>query len=772
MESRTLQLLEFPKVLELVAGYCASESGAQRVLAIRPFEDSLTLAHELDLLRQWLTWNAETRFKLGTFPPLDGLFEHLGQPSAVLDLDALWAVSEVLGTAREAREVLERIDEERFPLLAALVGRNWPQKLWSALRRCLGRDGNIRDEASPELFSVRQEIRQIHSRCYKRVKEFIENEGLSNFLQDDFVTISSDRYVIPLKTGAKGRVRGVIHDYSQTGETCYCEPLFLVDMNNQLQDFKQEEREAEREVLRFLTDLARQEYDELEGAYEFLITSDMLAAKTSFAGDYDARTIEIGEGSPLNLRTVRHPLLMKTGGHAIPVDIVLHEGQRALIISGGNAGGKTVCLKTMGLAALMALSALPVSADEGSSMPAWGRIFVVLGDEQSIEDSLSTFTAQIKHLSGAFAAIDDRTLVIMDEFGAGTDPSQGAALAQAVVDSVLDKGAWLGVATHFPALKAYALSREGVRAASVLFHPVSKKPLYQLAYDQVGASQALDVAREHGLPEEILQRAEQYLLLDGSDTSRIVERLNELAVARANELSALEEERHKLHDKRLRFSERYEREKKVLMDEIRAQAQSVLQEWNKGRIGHKEARRKLAEARQSLAGTGSGVAAETPIAPAVSDELAWTDVTVGGTYGYAAWGKNGVVQEKDDRRQRVKLDMGGVAVWVGLSEIAPQAKQGGTVRPAATGTANVRKSASLSLDLRGMRADAALAELARYIDGAVLSGHHRVEIVHGRGTGALRREVHEFLRTFPPVDSYSLAPEDQGGDGMTIVELK
>lgn len=766
MDSRTYQLLEFPKVLALVAGYCVSEPGAESVKGIRPFADKDALAQELEVMRQWLAWSAETRFRLRGFPSLDGLFAYLERPAALLDLDALWALADVLGVVKETRESLAEADEERFPLLAEKAGTDWPQKLHAALKRCLGRDGNLRDEASPELFSVRQEIRSVHNRCSKRVKDFIEGEGLSHFLQDDYVTISSDRYVVPLKANAKGRVRGIIHDYSQTGETCYCEPLFLVDLNNELQDLKQEEREAERKVFRYLTDLARQEFDALQASYAFVVTCDMLCAKAAFAGEYGARTIEIGEDSPLRLRDVRHPLLMKSGS-AVPVDLELEDGQQALVVSGGNAGGKTVCLKTLGLCALMALSGLPVSAAEGSCVPAWDKVFVVLGDEQSIENSLSTFTAQIKHLSSAFGAVDSRTLVIMDEFGAGTDPSQGAALAQAVVDSILDRDAWLGVATHFPALKAYALSKERVRAASVLFHPQTKKPLYRLAYDQVGASQALDVAKEHGLPTEILERAEQYLLLDGSDTSKIVERLNALAVSRAEELEGLEAERKKLHDKRVRFNERFEREKRALIDEIQAQAQTVLKEWRDGRIGHKEARKKLAEERRKLAGSGSASAtAEQP------KQFQWEDVEVGESYVYGSWGKSGVAQEKDDRKKRVKIDMGGVSVWVKFSELAPATKNAEKPKAASGGSVAPSAPTALTVDLRGMRADDAVAEVARYLDNAVLSGQNRLEIIHGRGTGALRREVHDFLRTFPPVDHFALAPEDQGGDGMTIVELK
>ena len=221
------------------------------------------------------------------------------------------------------------------------------------------------------------------------------------------------------------------------------------------------------------------------------------------------------------------------------MDLIFRPTDRALVISGGNAGGKTVCLKTLGLLAIMTLAGLPVPAAKGSVIPWWTSIHAFIGDEQSLDDHLSTFTAQIRHLGNAWEATDRRTLILLDEFGAGTDPAQGAALAQAVLDGLLERGAHVVAATHFPALKTYALTREGVRAASVLFDPGTKKPLFRLAYDQVGASQALDVAREHGLPESVLRRAEQYLLLDGQDMTAVMDRLNALAAKREGELDAL-----------------------------------------------------------------------------------------------------------------------------------------------------------------------------------------------------------------------------------------
>lgn len=766
MQARSLHLLEFPKVLRLLAEGAVSEAGAARCLAIAPLADPALLAREAERLRQWLSWTGETGFALRPFPSLDGLLDALARPTEILDLDALWAVFQMLDAAREVREAQAEA-AVRHPLLAEAAQGPWPAMLWSGLRRCLGPDGNLRDEASPQLFQVRSEIRAIHQRCTVRVKSFIEREVLSQYLQEEFVTVSSDRYVLPFKTSFKNKLPGIIHDYSQTGETCYFEPMFLVELNNELQQYKQEEREAEREVLRLLSGLLRQEREALGAAYDFVVDADVLGAKAAFAARFDARPAEVAPGAPLRLLGARHPLLAAAGSGAVPVDILLEPGQRALVVSGGNAGGKTVALKTLGLGAAMALAALPVCAREGSSLPAWGKLFVLLGDEQSIEDSLSTFTAQIRHLSAAWEAIDDASLVIMDEFGAGTDPSQGAALAQAVVDGFLDKGSWLAVATHFPALKAYALSRERVRAASVLFDPRTKRPLYHLAYDQVGASQALDVAREHGLPEHLLARAQQYMLLDGSDTSAVLERLNALAVEREGELDALRAEQGRLRERRAKLQERFDAERRRLLEDIQTRSREIMRAWREDKLGRKQAMKELADLRREAGG-------REPEAPeGAPGPLEFDAVAVGGRYRHLGLGKTGTAAALDERRQQVKLDLGGVSVWARPADLAPEAQPAAAAPgPRAVAVPAASGAGALALDLRGVRAEEAEGQVCRFLDGAVLSGLSEVEIVHGRGTGALRKEVHRILRAFPAVERFTLAPEDRGGDGMTIVELK
>jgi DNA mismatch repair protein MutS2 len=782
MEARTLALLEFPKVLAALSHLAVSEAGAAACRAIAPASDPAAVARANLLLGQALRFASESGFKLAPFPPLDGLFAFLDRPANVLDLDALAALREVLALGRMARDAVAPYEARGFDLLAGdMLAAPWPARTHSGLRRCLGEDGRIRDEASPELLGVRQDIRAIHQRCATKVKDFILGENLSHFLQDEFMTVASDRYVLPLKANFKGRFPGIIHDYSQTGETCYFEPLFLVEMNNRLQELKQEERAEERKILEFLTGLCRQERDAAEGVYHGLVELDVLLAKAALASVSNGVPLELFPDAAIHLRDARHPLLALTPRQALPLDIELLPGQRALVVSGGNAGGKTVCLKTLGLMALMAQSGLPVPAAEGGTLPVFSKVFVVMGDEQSLEDHVSTFTAQIRYIGRVFDQVDAGTLFILDEFGAGTDPTQGAALAQALIDGLLARGAHVFVATHFPALKAYALAAEGVRAASVLFDPRTKKPLFRLAYDQVGASIALDVAREHGLPEDILRKAEQYLLLDGSDTSSVLDRLNTLAADRDKELTALRKERDRLAEKRRKLDEETRAARQKLLSEIQAESRRILESWQKEKAGRKQALKELGRLKERLA---------EPVAEPVQPPAnAWDLLLVGTRATYPAWGKQGVVAERDERKRQVKLNLDGVLMWVKGDDLVPVGQPGGTQAGGAqagarsgrsgggagdSGDAGEGASQSLTLrvDLRGLYGDEAMAALEAFLDKALMRGATGLEIVHGKGTGALRRETAELLKRNPAVASFRLANEEQGGDGVTLAELK
>ena len=798
IHARTLNALEFHRIADHLSELCLSGVGRERARAIAPLEDAEAVTLAARIYEEAADWASRPAaggavFSVCSFPDVSGMLRAAATSRAQTfqpDVDAFWALREVLRLARDAHASIAQPEAAtRWPHLMAMAdGSPLPVQLTAALLRCISDDGLLRDESSPELYRLRGELRRLHQSCMRKVKDFAQQYNMLAYLQDEFMTLSSDRYVLPLKANFKGRMQGIIHDWSQTGETCYFEPMFLVEINNRLQELKREEREEERKVLVYLRSLLEAELPGARAALELLAHLDVLQAKRRLAALFDGRPLPltpVAEG--IQLLDARHPLLMlnrvaesgKDGSKAAaaahskvrPLDIVLRPGERALVITGGNAGGKTVCLKTLGLIAAMTLSGLPVPVGAGSHLPWFSRLDAFIGDEQSLADNVSTFTAQIEHLAKAWKHLDASSLVLLDEFGAGTDPAQGAALAQAVLDELLDKHPFVLSATHFPALKSYALTREGARAASMLFDPQSKKPLFRLAYDQVGASQALDVAREHGLAESIVRRAEHYLLQDGQDATALLGRLNDLAAKREEELAELKREQDKTRRQTQDMREKLEKERLRLHDEVRAQAGDLMRAWKEGRATHKQALKEMSRLRASLAPAQDETAEGASVLPQPQTFAAGQEVL------HTVFNKRGVITDVDERRGRVRLEMNGVNLWAEMKALrvpgqtAPSPSKS-ALRGVVGRTSASDEAASLRLDMRGMRADVALAELERFMDKALLAGFSEVEVVHGRGTGALRRQVHDFLRSFPAVGQFALAPEDRGGDGMTIVTFR
>ena len=795
IHARTLQALEFHRIKEHLAALCISSAGHAQALALLPLMDVAAVENAAHLYEEFCYWSecsaeGNSAFNLTAFPDISALFaaakSKAGQRLSP-DIDAFWALREVLCLAKEAHASIAVPDGvKRWPhLLQLSESTPVPAQLTAALLRCISDDGLLRDESSPELYRLRAELRQLHQRCLHKVKDFAQQYNIVAYLQDEFITLSSDRYVLPLKASYKGRMQGIIHDWSQTGETCYFEPLFLVEINNRLQELKREEREEERNILTYLRDLL---YAELPGAcaaLDLLTQLDVLQAARRLAYFFDGRILPLTpDNEGISLLHARHPLLVlshmgttkatpvhdsvlaQAQAMVRPIDIILRPGERALIITGGNAGGKTVCLKTLGIITAMALCGLPVPVAPGSHLPWFGRMDAFIGDEQSLVDNVSTFTAQIEHLGKAWKHLDANSLVLLDEFGAGTDPAQGAALAQAVLDELLNKHTFVLAATHFPSLKNYALSSDGARAASMLFDPDNHKPLFKLAYDQIGASLALDVAREHGLPESVLRRAEHYLLQNGEDAAPIIARLNALAARREEELTVLAREQHKAQQQARVLREKLEKERSLLCDEIRSHAAELMRAWKEDKLSHKQALKELSRLRTSLLPDHTGKT------PSILPEVA--TVVPGQEVFHTVFNKRGIITDVDKRRDRIRLDMNGVRLWADIKDIRMPGGKNAAQRPGSGSVLGSVKngSAALTVDLRGQRVDSALAELERFLDNALLAGFSEVEIVHGRGTGALRRQVHEFLRSFSAVDSYKSAPEDRGGDGMTIVHLR
>ncbi len=783
---RTLIALEFDKILEKFSHYCVCQSAKQKALTLLPYllpygDEINSLKYNQNLFFQAKDWLAQTHFKLSSFPELDAILDSLNASHPFLDTEAFWAVKESL---HQLNKVLESVSEHSatLPTLMHYVyEKAFPSELFEHLTRCISENATIKDTASPALLLLRNELRTLNQSCTRKVKEAVSEYNIAHYLQDDYIALDSDRYVLPLKANFKGRLQGIIHHYSNTGETVFFEPLFLVEINNRIQEIKQEEREEERKILLMLTSLILDNKKTLTDAWNLLLDIDILLAKIALAADYKGHCLIMEEKAAFNLPEAKHPLLaleaLKNKALSIrPLDIHLREEEKVLVISGGNAGGKTVCLKTAGLIVLMTLAGLPVPLAQSASLPIIEKVHAFIGDEQSLDDHVSTFTGQIRHLSRVFDELNEKSLVLLDEFGAGTDPAQGAALAQAVVDGMLEKNAYTLAATHFPALKTYALTHKFVRAASMLFETSTKKPIFSLAYDQVGASIALDVAREHGLPEYILSKAEQYMLVGGEDMSKVVDTLNELAVQRKEELDKLKKEQAKALEKQKQLQVKFEAERSKLHDEVRELSRELMHAWKEGKTSAKQSMKEMAKLRASLVPAEVSEKVE-PTKEEIKQQL--EQLKAKDFVQYLPWDKKALVLEVDAKNKKVKIDMNGVSLWANAKDISISTKNTdkNSAKKSLTPKATQSPKASEEMvrrtcDIRGKRADIAIIELEAFLDKSLLNSVDIVEVVHGKGTGALRKSVHEYLRTSAFVSHFEKANEDQGGDGMTIAYLR
>ena len=784
---RTLYALEFPKVIALLRSFCRSAQGEALASRVRPLPREDLAVNQLALYTDSCVWAADPEankiFSAVSFPDVTPLITAAKHTHFAPDADSFWALRQVLNLAKAAYTSIDQPKAaDKWPnLLALAANHTYPRELSAALNRCISDDALIKDESSPELYRLRGEIRSIHQNCLRKVHEFATKYNILPYLQEEFMTISQDRYVLPLKATYKGRLQGILHDWSQTGETCYFEPMFLVELNNRLQGLRREEREEEIKILDYLASLLLHDLPNVEEAINLLANLDLLQAKRLLADELNATTITFTESQAgIELFAARHPLLVaaetaaqkankNTKGEVVkvppvhPLEICFRTQDQCLLITGGNAGGKTVCLKTLGLIFVMAASGLPTPCGKGSHLCWFERVDAFIGDEQDISSHVSTFTAQIEHLAKAWKHLRGQSLVLLDEFGAGTDPTNGAALAQAVLDSLLDRGAYILAATHFPTLKIWALSTEHVRAASMLFDGESKKPLYTLAYDQVGASQTLQVAKEHGLPQEIISRAEKYLLVANTGSDDTLERLNVLACEREKELKALKAQQEQAKNDLANRKAKIEREREKLEKTVASKIQELMHAYEQDKATAKQT---LAEMKRLRAELTQGKTQEDKAPPQDVRDLA-----VGTRVLHKSLNKWGTIVDKDERKGRVRLDLGGISMWAQVSELGEITGSKQETKPQG-GRQTQLDGFALNLDVRGLTVDVALSEVQRFLDNNLVSGLSMVEIVHGRGTGALRRELHQYLRNYPGLDHFELAPEDQGGDGKTLVYFR
>ncbi|HEV8356063.1 MAG TPA: Smr/MutS family protein [Gemmatimonadales bacterium] len=789
-----LEVLEFDRVLEQVAGHAAGPAGAARVRARRPSADPAWIEGELapvaELLELMARGDAPVAFDV---PELDAVLGRLRLEGSVLEGVELAAVHRTLSAARQVAAELRRI-AERAPLTAAMRVPLPEPAMEKRLAESVDEAGELLDSASPALLHSRREVHAARERLVKKLEAVLHGLDGSAAGAGGGVTLRNGRYVIPVRRDDRARPDGIVHDESASAGTLFIEPAAAIELGNALRAAAvQAEREALK-VLRELTVRLRPHADGLGAAHRMCVAFDDLVARARYARGAGAAVPAVGRaGSGLTLRQARHPLLLSRGVEVVPFDLTLDPGEQTLLISGPNTGGKTVLLKTVGLAALLVQSGIAPPLGPGSALPVFERVVADIGDHQSIAADLSTFSAHVATLRRVLDEADAATLVLIDEIGSGTDPAEGAALAAAALRALTRRGARTVATTHLGALKALAAQTEGIVNGSLQFDAERLAPTFRFEKGMPGRSYGLAIARRLGVRADVLADAEGRV----SDPERALDRLLEAAEARVRQLAAdqavladrlaeaerenarlaLQAEQQQARERELRAREkdaerRARAEARRVLLEARERVEAALRAAAQASDEHsaREARRMLEDAIRMEGAALAGSPEPEPASPGGGGAL------VPGRRVRLGTGSVGeLVELRGDGKAVVQAGAVRMVVPVGelvaVEQGAGELGSSGARTPRHPSSPAPQLPSPFEIDLRGLRGDEAEAMTVAALDAAVLADHPYLKIIHGMGTGVVRERVRRLLGADRRVVKFDFAPRNQGGTGVTIAEL-
>ena len=775
--------LELPAVLAALAGHCGFGGSAARAFALEPAGS----AAEVERLQE------ETAEALAVLDKLPGLAcsgpEEIGpileraKIGAVLDQAELLQLRGSISAFHRFGRALA--DCVQAPGLARRAGRIDPlQPLAAAIDRVIDQHGRVRDQASEELARLRAEIRRRRADIEAGFGKLVARLGPQGVLTEAIFTVRGGRYVIPLRRESQRQVPGVVHDLSASGATAFVEPLEMVETNNQLRSLQSGARSEERRVLARLSEKVRDSADALTSNWQRASALDLILARGKLSLRQQAVRPTIANTNRFDLKAARHPLL---GDDAVPIDVHLGErsGFRALVITGSNAGGKTVALKTVGLLHLMAACGLQVPAARGSVVTVFDRVFADIGDQQSITQNLSTFSSHMRSLADALRRAGPRSLVLADEIGAGTDPAEGAALAAAIIDELTGRGTAVVATTHFGDLKHFAISHPRSQTASVEFDPDTLLPKYRLHIGVAGASHALEIAQRSGIPSSVCDRARSGIASEQRDLEEILSDMRrqreESALARSEADAARREARSQLAGTEREIAERQRRFEDELSRQ-RAASRRLLREMEA--LARRQARAAAGGNLESVRGIAGEARRRQREHDDVDAPAQPQDATPRLRRAPRASAKPGDRVELVGHQQSgriLSVHRGGAEYLVVVGGLRQRLPAGSIVRVIGRGPANPASRrptrtptnpVPLRVDLHGIFPDNAGAEVDRHLDRAIAMNRRSVVLVHGLGSGALRDAVRGHLRDHPLVTDYAMGPPSEGGDGVTVVELR
>ena len=773
--------LEYPKVLDAVCAHCLSEVSRAEVRRLAPLPEAgqvrarAALLEELRRLMQ-----AGDGLGLSAYDPIADTLALLRPEDYVLEPGELLSLKPALLAMTSAAGAIERFGD-RLPLIhefaEGLIG--FP----SIIRRIestIGPDAEILDSASLELSELRGRMRALDRKVSRRLEEITRTPEFEPFLQDTFVTKRSGRWVLPVRMDSKGMVSGVVHDVSRTGETAFMEPLEIIGLSNELENLSAEVRAEEFRILRAISSEIRAEAAEIETQFTILVRLDVLNAIAAFAERHALHTPEINTDGVLKLDKALNPLLMLLDSvNVVPLDMTLgpaKETVRVMAITGPNAGGKTVTMKTVGLTLLMALSGIPVPARASSSIPFVTGILVDIGDEQSVEAHLSTFSAHATNIAKIIRSAGKGSLVLLDELGTGTDPAQGAALGAAVLQELSDNGALVLATTHLVDIVGYVHKSETMVNASMAFDEATMRPLYRLRKGEPGQSHAIETAATYGMPSEVITRAKELAGTIQVEFEGLVRDLQarRLTLEREEEVIAKEREALGLERKELKKKlKEADSEKKNIMRQAFEEARAIVRSVKREAAGLLETvkRERKKSALKSLDTVGKVLDSQMDALTEKPVPIPMDELEPGMRVHVTSIRLDALVVSVDMKSGRVRVNASGKELEVPASSIL-EARDVEKTPQVRTHLVERTTEASSEIKLIGMRVDEALERLEPFLNSASLSGLDFVRVIHGIGTGALRGAVREFLEEHPLVESFRPGDQHEGGDGATVVVIK
>jgi DNA mismatch repair protein MutS2 len=786
MNDRARRVLEFDKVLAMLTEHATSKPGKARCMALRPVA-------EVELVRLALLETSEAAAMLlhegnAPFGPIYEIGDavKLSQIGGCLTPKQLIEIGDGLRTARIMKRYLLQPSEAetRYPKLLGLANQLISvQSLEKEIGDCIVNENEIADHASPELHKIRRQIEQKNASIRQKLESLITSQQNQKYLQESLITIRQDRFVIPVKSEYKQQIKGIVHDQSAKGSTFYIEPLAVVELNNQLRTLKIDEQKEIERILRVLTGLVAESGVSIVQNVEILVQLDFVFAKAKLAERLRAVAPEIADDGIFKLKRARHPLI--DGKTVVANTIWLGEHFTTLLITGPNTGGKTVTLKTVGLLSLMAQAGLHIPVDYGSKVAVFDQVFADIGDEQSIEQSLSTFSSHMTNIVSILAEVTPKSLVLFDELGAGTDPTEGAALAMAILDQLKKWQVRTMATTHYAELKAYAINTPGIENASVEFDVASLSPTYRLLIGIPGKSNAFEISKKLGLSQMLIDNARSYVHQDNIEFEDIIAKIEESRkVAETEQDEAirlrldvekikknLEDKETKMIAQRDKLLSRAKEEARNLLKEAKEEVDDTMRTLREAeraidKRGLEAARKRLNEKIDDMV--------EQTIDPDIETDMAPTMVQIGDSVRVLSINQDGTVLTLPNEKGELSVQVGLMKMNVNLKGLLSLSKK----RQDQKVYQNVRKTTAASatikteIDVRGENIEDAIVIIDQYIDQAILANLHQVRIIHGKGTGALRKGLHDHFKQHRQIKHFEFAAYNEGGNGATVLEFR